>query len=75
MLVFPGQMLLSDVAVSHSLTEYAIARGDSASSRWQATKKRKYASVAARLGAELLNVCVHATGGMATDEIDAYMAG
>ena len=61
------RMLLADVAMSHSLTEYAIARGDSSASRWQAAKKRKYVSVAARLGAELLNVCVDATGGMVTD--------
>ena len=54
------------MAVSHSLTEYAIARGDSSARRSQAAKNRKYESVAARLGAELLNVCVDATGGMAT---------
>ena len=43
-----------------------IARGDSSACRSQAAKNRKYESVAARLGAELLNVCVDATGGMAT---------
>ena len=68
-IVFPGRVILSDVAVLHSLSEYAIGCTEATASRSQGTKNRKYASVAARLGAELLNVCVGATGGMAKDAL------
>ena len=73
-LVFPGRMLLSDVSVSHSLTVYLIARGSSSASSWQSRKNTKYAPVAARLGAELLNVCADASGGMATGAFELARA-
>ena len=73
-LVFPGRMLLTDVSVSHSLTEYLIARGGSSASSWQSRKNTKYAAVASRLGAELLNVCVDASGGMAADAFELVRA-
>ena len=73
-LVFPGRMLLSDVSVSHSLTAYLIAPGGSSASSWQSRKNTKYAAVASRLGAELLNVCVEASGGMATGAFELVRA-
>ena len=61
-IVFPGRMLLTDVAVSHSLTSGAISRGDSSAAIWQSNKTKKYAGEASHLGAELLNVCVETCG-------------
>jgi hypothetical protein len=66
LIVFPGRMLLTDVAVSHSLTPSQIATGGSASVSRQTKKNIKYAGVASRLGAELLNVSVDSCGGMAS---------
>ena len=64
-IVFPGRMLLTDVVVSHSLTASTVANSKSAAAFWQGRKNRKYAGVASRLGAELLNVSMDACGGMA----------
>ena len=64
-LVFPGRMVLTDVVVSHSLTASNVANNKSAAALRQGRKNRKYAGVASRLGAELLNVSVDACGGMA----------
>ena len=55
----------SDVVVSHSLTASTVAHSKSTAAFWQARKNRKYAAVASRLGAELLNVSVDTCGGMA----------
>ena len=68
LIVFPGRMLLTDVVVSHSLTAHRIIdeRG-SAATRKQGVKDRKYAHVASRLGAELLNVSADTCGGLASD--------
>ncbi len=66
LIVFPGRMLLTDVAVSHSLTPSQIATGGSASVSRQTKKNIKYAGVASRLGAELLNVSIDSCGGMAS---------
>ena len=63
-----------DVSVSHSLTVYLIARGSSSASSWQSRKNTKYAPVAARLGAELLNMCADASGGMATGAFELTRA-
>ena len=69
-IVFPGQMLLADVVVSHSLTPNTIARGDvMMNAKWQGVKNRKYASVASRVGAEMLHLSVDACGGMASDAV------
>ena len=59
-------MLLTDVVVSHSLTASQIARRQSVTASWQLRKNRKYAGVAARLGAELLNMSVDSCGGLAS---------
>ena len=64
MLVFPGRVLLADVSVSHSLTPAQITNGSAAASQ-QSKKNAKYAAVATRLGAELLNLAVDSCGGMA----------
>ena len=37
--------------------------------RWQGVKNRKYASVASRVGAEMLHLSLDACGGMATDAV------
>lgn len=66
-IVFPGRMLLTDVVVSHSLTAATVVLGKSAATLWQGRKNRKYATLASRLGAELLNMSVDACGGMADD--------
>ena len=64
-IVFPGRMLLVDVVVTHSLTNSRVARGQSAVATKQSEKHKKYAGVASRLGAELLNLSVDTCGGMA----------
>ena len=64
-IVFPGRMVLTDVVVSHSLTASTVALSKSAAALWQGRKNRKYAGVASRLGAELLNVSLDTCGGMA----------
>ena len=66
-IVFPGRMLLSDVSVSTSLTAGRVALNGSSAADWQTRKNKKYAGVASRLGAELLNLCLDACGGMASD--------
>ena len=66
-IAFPGRMLLTDVAVTYSLTPHYISATRSAVTVAQLRKKGKYASVASRLGAELLNACVDACGGLASD--------
>jgi hypothetical protein len=74
MLVFPGRMLLTDVAVSHTLTPSAVTECVSASKQRQKAKTAKYAGVAARLGAELLNVSVDTSGGMASEALRLIQA-
>ena len=64
-IAFPGRMVLTDVVVSHSLTASTVALSKSAAALWQGRKNRKYAGVASRLGAELLNVSLDTCGGMA----------
>ena len=49
------------------LTPHYISATKSAVNVAQLRKKSKYASVASRLGAELLNACVDACGGLASD--------
>ena len=63
-IVFPGRMLLTDVAVSHTLTANHIARYESTVLKMQGSKDKKYADVAARLGAELMSFSVESNGGM-----------
>ena len=60
---------LTDVVVSHSLTANAIARSRDSAADAQRLKNGKYAGVASRLGAELLNVSVDAYGGVASDTL------
>jgi hypothetical protein len=68
-IVFPGRRLLTDVVVSHSLTASSIMRGQSLTTQWQWVKNKKYTGVAARIGAELLNVSLDSCGGMAEDTV------
>ena len=68
-LVFPGRMLLVDVVVAHSLTSSRVARGQSAATTKQTEKHTKYARVASRLEAELLNLSVDTCGGMASHAV------
>ena len=68
-IVFPGRMLLVDVVVTHSLTSSRVARGQSAVVIKQTEKHKKYAGVASRLGAELLNLSVDTFGGMASHAV------
>jgi hypothetical protein len=68
-IVFPGRILLTDVVVSNSLTPAHIAAWTSSAAIQQGRKNKKYASVAARVGAELLNVSVDACGGLASDAV------
>jgi hypothetical protein len=63
------QILLADVVVSHSLTPYNVARCDTMTVVWQTIKNKKYANVASRLGAEMLNLSLDTCGGMASDAI------
>ena len=74
MLVFPGRMLLTDVAVSHTLTPSAVTECVSVAKQRQKVKAAKYAGVAARLGAELLNVSVDTSGGMASEALQLIQA-
>lgn len=60
-------MLLTDVVVSRTMTSSNVASGHSTAVMWQARKNRKYAGLASRLGAELLNLSVDVCGGMASD--------
>ena len=62
--VFPGRMLLTDMSVSHTLNPVAVASLKVQTRAWHSGKNAKYASVASRLGAELLNVAVDTGGGM-----------
>ena len=72
-IVFPGRRLLSDVVVTHSLTasNITINRG---TTHWQRVKDKKYAGVAARIGAEMLNVSLDTCGGMASDAVQLVEA-
>ena len=65
---------LSDVSVSHTLTPAGVASLKSQASVRQSAKKSKYASVASRLGAELLNVVVDTSGGMTADALRLIQA-
>ena len=66
-LVFPGRLLLTDVVVCTALTPGSIAKDAPMASKLQGRKHKKYAGVAARLDAQLLNVSVEAQGGMASE--------
>ena len=66
-LVFPGRVLLTDVVISHSLTASNVLSGRSTATDRQRRKNTKYARVASRIGAELLNVSVDACGALASD--------
>ncbi len=68
-ILFPARMLLTDVVVAHPLTSSHIARRQSVAGLKQQEKRHKYASVAARIGAELLPFAVESCGGMAQDAL------
>ena len=73
-IVFPGRMLLADVAVSHRLTPAAVTARITAAKSKQNLKKAKYSGVASRLGAELLNMSVDTSGGMASEGLQLIQA-
>ena len=73
-IVFPERMLLSDVVVSHNLSLAAVKNGRSRAGVRQSEKVIKYAGVASRLGAELLNVSVDTSGGMASEAVQLVRA-
>ena len=58
----------------HSLTPHYAAAWGSSAAKQQRRKNAKYAGVAARLGAELLNVSVDACGGLASDAVKLVRA-
>ena len=66
-IVFPGRVLLTDVTISFSLTASNLLSGRSTATDRQRRKNTKYAAVASRVGAELLNVSIDACGGLASD--------
>ena len=66
-IVFPGRILLTDVAVSHTLIANHIARYESSILKMQGIKDKKYAGVGSRLGAELMNFSIESNGGMGGD--------
>ena len=68
-IVFPGRMLLTDVVVSHSLTASNILSGRSTANDRQRRTNEKYAGMASRIAAELLNVSIDTCGGMASDAV------
>ena len=55
------------MAVSHTLTANHIARYESSILKMQGIKDKKYAGVASRLGAELMNFSIESNGGMGGD--------
>ena len=68
-ILFPARMLLTDVVVAHPLTSSHISRRQSVAGLKQQEKRHKYASVAAKIGAELLPFAVESCGGMAQDAL------
>jgi hypothetical protein len=73
-IVFPGRVLLTDVVVSYSLTASRTAHQRSTIAIRQGQKAKKYAHIASRLGAELLNVSIDACGGLASDAVKLVQA-
>jgi hypothetical protein len=73
-IVFPGRAVLTDVVVSHSLTARRIAQRGSTAAVKQRQKVGKYARMASRLCAELLNVSVDTCGGLASDAVQLVRA-
>ena len=73
-IVFPGRMLLTDVVVTHTLTPAAVVYGGNKAINRQAVKKAKYTGVASRLGAELLNMSLDTSGGMASEAFELVRA-
>jgi hypothetical protein len=65
-IVFPGRVLLSDVAVTHSLTPSAVDNRKHGATVQQHVKDGKYARVASQMGAELLNVAIETSGSLAS---------
>jgi hypothetical protein len=66
LLAFPGRLILSDVVISHSVTKNRETQTANVAFH-QSTKRKKYLSTAARLGAELLPFSLDTYGGLSTD--------
>ena len=69
-----SRMLLTDVVVTHTLTPAAVVYGGNKAINRQAVKKAKYTGVASRLGAELLNMSLDTSGGMASEAFELVRA-
>jgi hypothetical protein len=67
-------MLLTDVVISHPLTDSRIQSRHNSSVKNQSAKRSKYSDVASRLGAELLPFSVETLGGMADDAMKLVQA-
>src|ERR1700752_1139226 len=72
--LFPGRMLLTDVVISHPLTNSRIRQSRSSATSQQWNKDNKYSNVASRLGIELLPFSVEMLGGMADDAMKFVQA-
>jgi hypothetical protein len=73
-LFFPGRMLLTDVVISHPLTEDRILHHRSSAAVLQSVKRTKYSNVASRLGAELMPFSLETLGGMADEAMKFVQA-
>jgi phosphoribosyl-ATP pyrophosphohydrolase len=71
---FPGRMLLTDIVVSHPITASRVQTQRSSTTAAQSKKMKKYSSVSAQLGAELLPFSVATYGGLADDAMKLVQA-
>jgi hypothetical protein len=71
-IVFPGEHVLTDVAVVHSLGFYGRQQPfnpTATAKHMQAVKRKKYAAIASRHDAELVPFVVETCGGLAPDAV------
>jgi hypothetical protein len=71
---FPGRMLLTDIVVSHPITASRLQQRGSFTNAAQLDKRKKYSSISAQLGAELLPFSVATYGGLADDAMKLVQA-
>ncbi len=72
-IAFPGRLILSDVVVTHGLSIARVKSRVGTASK-QAEKTKKYAHIASRIGAELLNVALDTCGGLASEAVELVRA-
>ena len=71
-IVYPGQHVLTDVAVTHPLSDPGLRSANStlaAANHTQRQERVKYAAIATRHHAELLPFVVETCGGLASDAV------